>query len=214
MEHTAEAQGRLHTAGLILHGAAIYDLQLWLLTFGRERALREKALRLAQLAPGDSVLDVGCGTGTLALVAKQQVGPTGSVFGVDASPTMIVRAEKKARRARLNIEFRNALVETLPFPDAHFDVVTSTLMLHHLPGKLRSRCAAEIRRVLKPKGRVLAIDFVTSPQKKKGLVAHLHRHGHISFSQMQTIFGEAGMQLAECGPLGISDLHYVLAVAP
>src|SRR5687767_4080403 len=82
--------------GHVLHGATGYDLLIWVLTLGRERALREKMLRLARLAEGESVLDVGCGTGTLAIHAKQRVGQA-TVCGIDASPEMIERAQRKAR---------------------------------------------------------------------------------------------------------------------
>jgi ubiquinone/menaquinone biosynthesis C-methylase UbiE len=93
---------RLHqTAGLVLHRAAQYDLLLWLLTLGRERTFRERALGLARLSAGESVRDIGCGTGTLAIAAKQQVGQKGHVYGIDASPKMVTRAGKKARKAGL-----------------------------------------------------------------------------------------------------------------
>src|SRR5262245_34868258 len=148
------------TTGLVLHGAArYYDLMAWLLMFGREGAFREKVIDRARLNPGESVLDVGCGTGTLAIAAKRRVGSMGKVYGIDASLEMISRASKKARRAGLEIVFKNEVVEALPFPDAHFDAVLSTLMLHHLPLKTRKQCAHEMRRVLKPGGRALAVDF-------------------------------------------------------
>src|SRR5438094_282434 len=88
-----------NTTGLVLHGAAPYDLLVWLVTLGRERVFREKVLRLARLEPGESVLDVGCGTGTLAIAAKRHVGHTGTVYGIDASPEMIVRAGRKGGKA-------------------------------------------------------------------------------------------------------------------
>jgi SAM-dependent methyltransferase len=87
---------------------------------------------------------VGCGTGTLAIAAKRQVGTMGTVYGVDASPEMIARAGKKASKAGVEIVLKNGLAEALPFPDGHFDAVLSTVMLHHLPGKLRSQCAGEM----------------------------------------------------------------------
>lgn len=104
-------------------------------------------------------------------------------------------------------------MEAMPFPDGQFDAVLSTLMLHHLPGKLRSQCAAEMRRVLKPRGRLLTIDFGTAPGTK-GIVAHFHRHGHINLAKMVTIFWEAGLDVGDRGALGIGDLAYVVAVAP
>ena len=72
------------TSGLVLHGAARYDLTVWLMTLGRERALRERILNPARLERGDVVVDVGCGTGTLAIAAKRRLG-SGNVFGIDAS---------------------------------------------------------------------------------------------------------------------------------
>ena len=210
---TAGARALPKTAGLILHKAAQYDFLLWLLTLGRERTFRERALSLAGLSAGESVLDIGCGTGTLAIAAKRRVGKKGHVCGIDAAPEMIGRAGKKAKKAGLEVDFKKALVESLPFPDGQFDVVLSTLMLHHLPGKLRNRCAAEVRRVLRPGGRFLAIDFGTAPGTK-GIVAHFHRHGHINLEEMVRIFREAGLAIGERGRVGIGDLVYVVAVAP
>jgi ubiquinone/menaquinone biosynthesis C-methylase UbiE len=212
---TTEAKRQtLRTAGLVLHGAAQYDLTLWFLTLGREKAFRERVLRLARLSPGERVLDVGCGTGTLAMIAKRQVGTTGAVYGVDASPEMIARASKKASKAGVEIVLKSGLAEALPFPDVHFDAVLSTVMLHHLPGKLRRQCAGEIGRVLKPGGRVLAVDFGTSLAQRGGIVAHFHRHGHISLAEIVATFSEAGLNILESGAVGISDLQFVLAEVP
>lgn len=210
---TADARTLPRTPGLILHKAAQYDFLLWLLTLGREKSFRERALTLAHLSPGDSVLDIGCGTGTLAIAAKRHVGNKGRVSAIDAAPEMIARASRKARNAGLEVDFKNALVESLPFPDGQFDAVLSTLMLHHLPGSLRNQCAAEVRRVLKPGGRFLAIDFGTAPGTK-GIVAHFHRHGHINVEEMVGIVRETGLSIKEKGRVGIGDLEYVVAVAP
>jgi ubiquinone/menaquinone biosynthesis C-methylase UbiE len=103
-------------------------------------------LRPAHLQPGEAVLDVGCGTGTLAIAAKRQVGPTGTVCGLDASPEMITRAEKKAWKAGADVAFKKAFAQSLPFPDAQFDVVLTSIMLHHLPGSARREVAGEFRR--------------------------------------------------------------------
>jgi ubiquinone/menaquinone biosynthesis C-methylase UbiE len=103
----------------------VREERLWLVTRSRELGFREKVLQLARLEPGQSVLDVGCGTGTLAIAAKRQVGPTGTVCGIEASPEMIARANRKARKTGVGVVFENGLAEALPFPDAHFEVVLS-----------------------------------------------------------------------------------------
>lgn len=200
------------TSGIVLHRPAAYDLLLSVLTLGREQRLRARALDLAQIKPGDSVLDVGCGTGTLAIAAKTRVGPSGTVCGIDASPEMLGRAIKKAAGAE--IEFRNAAVEALPYPDRKFDLVLSTVMLHHLPAGIRPAAASEIARVLKPGGRVLAVDFADSPEARKGLVAHFHRHGRIRFEDMVAMFQNAGFAIEHSGPLGIAHLSFIRARVP
>src|SRR5262252_3055765 len=91
--------------GAILHAAKRYDVQVWLFTLGRERAFRRRILSLARLEPGEAVLDVGCGTGSLAIEAKRQIGVTGEVHGIDASPEMLARASEKARGARVEVDF-------------------------------------------------------------------------------------------------------------
>jgi ubiquinone/menaquinone biosynthesis C-methylase UbiE len=200
------------TKGLVMHSQArYYDLLAWVLTLGRERAFRQRLVELARLQPGDKVLDIGCGTGTLAIIAKQRVGPEGTVDGVDASPEMIGRATRKARKAGLDVRFQTAIVEELPFPNEHFDVVMSTLMLHHLPRPVREQCVREIRRVLKPGGRVLAVDFATPAREPKGLLARFHRRGHMALREIVELLNDGGLRVVESGAVGVSDLHFVTA---
>lgn len=216
MTHTtAERTETPSTSGLVLHKAAGYDLLLWLVTCGREQAFREKMLQFANLQPGESVLDVGCGTGTLAILAKRQVGPTGEVCGIDASPEMIARAQKKARRTGIGVSYKQAFAQSPPFPDAHFDVVVTTVMLHHLPKKARAELAAQIRRVLKPGGRVLAIDFGGKDRDRHSFLDHIHRrHGHVDFKEIIALFSDAGLTIAESGEVGMRDLQFVVARVP
>ena len=204
------------TKGLVLRRAQArwYDALAAVLTLGRDRQLRERLAELARLAPGETVLDVGCGTGSLALAAKRAVGAAGSVTGVDASPEMVALATRKTARDGVDIDFRTAAAERLPFADATFDAVLATLMLHHLPGPVRRDCVHEARRVLKPGGRMLAVDFSRSSSRKGGLLGRLHRHGGVSVEKMVALLRDAGFRVEETGSVGVSDLHYVLAVAP
>jgi ubiquinone/menaquinone biosynthesis C-methylase UbiE len=167
MTQTSSATSH-RSPGAILHAATAYDALVWLATLGRDRAFRETILSFAHLQEGEAVLDAGCGTGSLALAAKYQVGPKGTVHGVDASPEMIARARHKAQHAGLAVEFAEATAQALPFPEATFDVVLSTLMLHHLPHAARQEFAQETRRVLKLGGRSLIMDFVADGKEKKG----------------------------------------------
>ena len=202
------------SGGLVMHRAARhYDQLAWLLTLGRERAVRERMADLARLAPGESVLDVGCGTGALALVASRRVGPSGAVHGVDASPEMIAQATRKAATARLVASFQVARAQALPFPDARFDVVLCTLMLHHLPRADREACAREIRRVLKPGGRVLAVDFEPPAARGGGLLSRLHRHGHVPLREIVALLGRSGFRVEDRGSLGAADLRFAVARA-
>jgi len=204
-----DAPSHVHTKGHVLHHAFGYDLLVALLLFGREGAFRRKLLSFAKLKPGEHVLDIGCGTGFMAIVAKQQVGPSGRVSGVDASPEMIARATRKARKKGVDVEFREGVVESLPYPDAHFDVVTSVLMLHHLPRAAREACAREACRVLKPGGRMLAVDFGWSA-RDKSLIDRIHGRGGLASRDIVELLTGAGMQVLESGAAGVMNLHYAL----
>jgi ubiquinone/menaquinone biosynthesis C-methylase UbiE len=195
--------------GIMLHSAALYDALAWFLTFGREPAFRERMLSFAKLKPGEAVLDVGCGTGTVALLAKKKVGPQGRVDGIDASPEMVARATAKARRAGLQVRFSTATAQELPFKEGEFDVVLSTLMFHHLPKKGREEFGREAFRVLKPGGRVLIVDFA-KPPCRKGITSRLHRHGHVDLDRVAADLGQRGFNIVERGDVGTKGLRYLI----
>jgi ubiquinone/menaquinone biosynthesis C-methylase UbiE len=211
---TVDRHSASGTKGRVLHSAAGYDLLAWLMLLGRERAFRERQVGLARIEPGQSVLDIGCGTGSLAIAAKRRAGPVASVHGIDASPEMIARARKKASKAGVDVTFTIGVVERLSFPDHQFDVVLSTLMLHHLPHDARAQCMGEIRRVLKPGGRVLAVDFGKATGARRSLIEHFHRHGRVDLHDLVTLLSEAGLVVTESGSVGVRDLNFVLARTP
>lgn len=199
--------------GLVLHAALGYDVAVWLLTRGRERAFRQEELAPLRLRRGESVLDVGCGTGSLALEAKRQV-VSGTVYGVDASPEMIARAARKAKRAGLELEFVNAPAQALPFDDGRFDVVMTSMMLHHLPKSSREQCIREIRRVVKPGGRILVVDFDAPSRPEGGFLARFRRHGSLKRGEVSGLLVEAGLTLVKNGAAPLKHLHFVLAERP
>lgn len=121
------------------------------------RECKRKMIELMCLAPGDRVLEVGCGTGDDAREAAQFVGEHGAVVGLDASETMIAEAQRRSAGAWPNVTFQLGDACALPFADGEFDVCRSERMLLHLNEP--QRAVAEMTRVLKPGGRVVAFDF-------------------------------------------------------
>jgi len=155
----SHAEAAPQTTGSVIHWANRYDWIVQIMALGQAGRLRRTTVEFAQIVPGERILDVGCGTGDLTLAAKARTGSAGQVSGIDAAPEMIAVAQRKAARTQAEVDFRVGVIERLPYPDASFDVVLSSLMMHHLPADLKPIALAEIRRVLKPNGRLVVVDF-------------------------------------------------------
>ena len=187
------------TKGLVLNGGWRHDLMAWFIdTFlfrGKFRELRQRTATLARMQPGEQVLDVGCGTGTLAMEVARRVGRAGHVAGVDPGTEQIACARTKAARRHVPIEFQIGVIEQLPFPDQTFDVVFSTLMMHHLPASLKRQGLAEIARVLKPGGRLIIADFKRK-QERQGQAARFHAGGS-DMQDLAALVKDAGFSEVE-----------------
>ncbi|MFE6857878.1 class I SAM-dependent methyltransferase [Nocardia sp. NPDC057668] len=120
------------------------------------RGVHRTLLRHADIAPGARVLEIGCGTGNLALAALA-AHPRAEITGTDPDPLALRRAESKSH-GRNGIEYRLAYAQDLPFEDATFDRTLSAFMLHHIPAEVKPALAAEAFRTLRPGGQLHLVD--------------------------------------------------------
>ena len=205
------------TTGRVLHWARSYDVLVWVLTLGNERRFRQRLAELARLEAGQSVLDVGCGTGALAIAAKGFVGAGGQVAGVDPSPEMVARATRKAAKAGVEARFDVGTIEALPFPDATFDTVLSSLMLHHLTDDGLQKGMGEITRVLRRGGRFLAVDIGGTGGMKHGPFLRMGNHADFDLDSLAPALESEGLRIVDRGEVGqklvrgLSNLRFILA---
>jgi ubiquinone/menaquinone biosynthesis C-methylase UbiE len=126
---------------------------------GFDRARRELLLQ-ANIKPGQHILDIGCGTGTLAVLLKRQYAAV-EVVGLDPDPKALRRAKTKIRRAAVSVQLDQGFADELPYKEESFDRVFSSFMFHHLEGQDREKTVREVLRVLKPGGSFHLLDFVS-----------------------------------------------------
>ena len=207
--HTHTHEATAQTEGRLIRWASLYDGLIDLMTLGQMRRLRQMTVDQARIRLGESILDVGCGTGAVTIPAKMKVGENGIAVGIDPAADMIAIARRKAERAGIEIDFRVGVIESLPFADETFDVVTSSLMMHHLPDKLRVKRLAEIWRTLRPGGRILIADMrrPTGSAFKKFFTSVILHHGHVVQFGLQDV----PMLLKDAGFVDVQemDIHFL-----
>jgi ubiquinone/menaquinone biosynthesis C-methylase UbiE len=150
-----------------------YDLLTRLMGFKR---VHQKLLAQAELADGQRILEIGCGTGNISIRAKRD-HPGVEVVGSDPDPLALRRAQRKADRLT-GIRFEHGYAQRLPYPDGEFDRVLSSMMLHHLDEEAKPAAAAEIFRVLRPGGRLHLVDMGGDMTAHDGLGARLVMRSH------------------------------------
>lgn len=128
--------------------------------FMHEMQFKRRLIEQAALRAGQRVLDVGCGTGTLTILLKH-LHPEVAVFGIDIDPHILALARAKVAQAQVLVTLEESSATALPFLNASFDAVFSSLMIHHLPTHDKRRLFAEAKRVLKPTGGLHIADFGT-----------------------------------------------------
>ncbi|HLE28475.1 MAG TPA: methyltransferase domain-containing protein [Anaerolineales bacterium] len=217
--HTNGPESPAQTEGRLIRWASFYDVTVNMMTLGQASRLRLLTVDQALLQPRENVLDVGCGTGGVTIPAKIRVGENGSAAGIDPAPEMIAVARRKAKRAGVEIDFRVGVIESLPFSDETFDVVTSSLMMHHLPQHLQVKGLAEIRRALKPGGRVLIADMrrPSTAFLKRFFTSLVLHHGHgvqFGIEDLPKLMREAGFEKVEQLDARFLTIGFVRAKKP
>jgi len=156
----------------------------------------------ANIQPGHKVLDLGCGTGTLAMMAKA-AQPEAEVIGLDADPEMLHMAIAKSAEQKITVQFDVGFAHQLPYPDASFDRVLSSIMIHHLKTPEKKKAAYEVFRVLKPGGELHIIDFgkpVTWYGKLLGPFLHGFEEANDNIDgKLPQIFGAPGLRTTITG---------------
>lgn len=161
-------------------------------------------LAIADLQPGETVLDLGSGGGFDCFIAANKIGETGRVIGVDMTPEMVSKARHNAERGGFtNVEFRLGEIEHLPTGDESVDVILSNCVINLSPDK--PSVYRDAYRVLKPGGRLAISDVVATVELPDEVRGDLARHaacisGATSVTELQRLLGEAGFEKIRVQP--------------
>ena len=175
-----------------------YDLLTRLSGFNR---VHDRLVGQAELADDHRVLEIGCGTGNLAIRAKKSQ-PRISVVGSDPDPLALKRAQRKATGLS-GIRFEQGYAQRLPYADGEFDRVLSSMMLHHLDSDAKAAAAAEVFRVLRPGGRLHVVDMGGNMTRHDGLSARLVLHSPLAAGNL----GDAIRQLLRDTGFDCAEVH-------
>jgi ubiquinone/menaquinone biosynthesis C-methylase UbiE len=184
------------------------------LIFAGQRRRSSQLTAVSGVRPGDRVLDVGCGAGDLTRIIAGAVGPNGSAVGLDPSIETLERARQAT--TAVNCTFVEGRAEGLEFPDTTFDVVVTSLMIHHLADEQRPPAVREMFRVLRPGGRVLIADFRPPTNALLRRAIHLvvsQPMSHNSVRMLESMVHAAGFQSVAIGKIP-PWIHYVTGVKP
>jgi ubiquinone/menaquinone biosynthesis C-methylase UbiE len=196
---------------------------------GRRRRVYRQIVELSGASPGHRILDVGSSSGYLARMLADAAGRSGSVTGIDPSEAAIAYARRRApspasasapasapastsARASAPASFVAGVAQDLSaFPDDSFDVVTSTLALHHVPARQRAAAFREMYRVTRPGGRLLVADLDSSrPLLPLHPGARRMQHAAAATAPLDELAAAAGYRVEDLGALPL--LRYVTAV--
>ncbi len=184
----------------------LYDPLLWLM---RETRFKSDLVEQAQISNGSRVLDVGCGTGTLAIMIKQ-LHPEAEVVGIDADVKILGIARAKAAKTGVDIMLDQGMADQLPYANSSFDRVVSSLFLHHLTTDNKQRTLREVLRVLRSGGRFDVVDFGLPRTFYSRLVARLTASGEELAANVQGLL--PGM-FREVGFGNVAETKQFMSVA-
>jgi ubiquinone/menaquinone biosynthesis C-methylase UbiE len=178
----------------------LYDPLLKLL---RADSAKRELIEQARIRAGQRVLDIGCGTGSLAVMLKNS-HPDAEIVGLDPDERALELGRRKAARESLEIQFDCAYSDAMPYPDAHFDHLVSSFVFHHLDRETKRGTLGEARRVLKPGGALHLMDFGGSQLRSDGWLARLLHSNEGLADQFEaglpTLMEEAGFsEVIEAG---------------
>jgi ubiquinone/menaquinone biosynthesis C-methylase UbiE len=153
-------------------------------------ASHRRLINQAGIGPGQRILEIGCGTGNLAILVKR-LNPAPQVVGIDPDPKALARARRKAQRREAAVQFDQGFAEQLPYPDASFDRIFSAFMLHHVRPDAKPLSLREAFRVLKPGGSLHLADFDEGEHLSGGFHGFLASifHSRHGASSRHTVLG-------------------------
>jgi ubiquinone/menaquinone biosynthesis C-methylase UbiE len=197
-----------------------YDSYMQKITLGRDQLLRERTIQKSGIKEGDTVLEVGSGTGTLSLAAKRKAGKLGNVYGIDIIPGMIELSKQKAKNVDEDITFTLGSIVEIPHEDNKFDVVLCSFMIFHVSEQTRQKGISEIYRVLKPGGQLFIVDLGLPKGSFQRTLAKLMLGFMINheLDELEPLFTQSRIINVESGKIdfkvyGLSIVSYISGVA-